>query len=233
MEGPMPSDPRKRQKKLERRTARRKQKKHTLVRAQSAGLPGQLSAASKYPVLYCWIMEEGGIANVHLSREFPNGQVAAANFLVDTYCLGVKDCWAEVLHRTDYDNKYRRERNPDMLPYRDIPPAEARRFIEQAVEYAAGIGFPPHPDCDKAMLLFGDIDPNDSDAVFEFGKDGKPLFIAGPNDTPERSKRIIAILMNNCGPDQFHFVAPIGGDEYIENVPGGYPPFGDDEDDTR
>src|SRR4051812_12775178 len=107
-EGPMATNPRKRQKKLERRTAKRKEKKHLEVRSQSGGLTERLSAAARCPVLNCWISETlqtQGLGSVVLSRELPNGQVAVASFLVDRYCLGVKDAFAEVLHRTDYDAK--------------------------------------------------------------------------------------------------------------------------------
>src|SRR5205823_5430279 len=140
--------PRKRQKKLEKRAAARKQKKQSVVRSQSAGLPGQLTAAARFPVLNCWISDSlgpNGIGWVVLSRELPNGQVAVVSFLVDRYCLGVKDVWAEVLHRTAYNNKYVRKVNTDM-PSRSVGPAEARKLVEQAVEYARAIGLSPHPD---------------------------------------------------------------------------------------
>jgi hypothetical protein len=186
----MPSNPRKRQKQLEKRAAKRKQKKHTEARTHSAGLPGQLTAASKCPVLYCWITEFQGIASVHLSRQFPNGQVAAGNILVDRYCLGVKDAFAEVGHRVDYEEKYQRKRSPDLPPPRPLPPADARKLIEGAVEYARGIGFEPSPDYETVMLLFGDIDAATSTAQFEFGQDGKPYFFAGqgtPRSAASRS----------------------------------------------
>src|SRR5437016_2230285 len=82
-EAPMAADPKKRQKKLERRAAKRKEKKQTLVRAESGGLPERLSAATRYPVLHCWIsdtVKDEGLGWVLLSREFPNGQVAVASF---------------------------------------------------------------------------------------------------------------------------------------------------------
>jgi hypothetical protein len=219
----MPTDPRKRQKKLERRSARRKEKKHGLVRDQSAGLPGQLSAASRYPILHCRIMESEGMASVTLSRQLPNGQVAAASFLVDRYCLGVKDTWAEVLHRTDYERKYLRERGPDTPPARDLGPAAARKLIEQAVEYARDLGLPPHSDYPKAMLLFGDVNAADSAAEFTFGKDGKPLFIGGPRDSLERCKQIVAHLRNRLGPDGFHYLVPVSREEVerLEVLPEG------------
>jgi hypothetical protein len=224
----MPGDPRKRQKKLERRAARRKEKKHSVARTQSAGLPGQLSAASKYPVLNCWISEQQGMGTLHLSREFPNGQVAVASFLVDRYCLGIKDAWAEVLPRPAYEEKYLRMRTG--LPKRLLDPAEARKYLEEAADYAQSIGLSPHSDYRKALLLFGDIDPAASDATFEFGKDGKPLFIAGPYDSAERCRQIVAILTKHCGPDGFHYVISSERFDYAGHEPDGYL---EDEDEER
>src|SRR4051812_37494402 len=105
----MPTDPRKRQKKLERRNARRKEKRHVQVREASAGLASQLSAASRFPVLHCWIsktLDDEGLGWVLLSRQTPSGDVAVVVFLVDRYCLGVKDTHGEVLGRFSYDQKY-------------------------------------------------------------------------------------------------------------------------------
>ena len=216
----MPSDPRKRQKKLEKRAAKRKEKRHEVVRSQSTGLPGQLRAASAFPVLNCWITEAQGMGTVHISRQLPDGQVAFASFLVDRYCLGVKDVFFKVLHRLDYETKIVQRRDPE--PRRQVSPADARKLIEGAVQYAGGLGLPPHADYQTAMLLFGDIDAAASTAQFEFGKDGKPFFIAGPHDTPERCKQIMAILMKSCGgPDGFHYLMPISGDELVQPLPPG------------
>ncbi len=204
----MGSDPHKRQKKLERRASKRKEKRHDRIRQQSAGLAERLSAASAWPVLHCWIgvsIEEQGIGWVVLSRAASNGSVAVASFLVDSYCLGVKDVFAEILPRSAYDDIYLRKMIADM-PSRSVEPAEARKLLEEAVAYARGIGLPPHPDYPRAMNLFGDINAADSDARFEFGKDGKPLFISGPNDSPERCKQIVAILDKTCGPGLFDYI---------------------------
>src|SRR6266702_451246 len=98
----MATDPKKRQKKLERRSAKRKEKRHHLVKEQNAGLPERLRDAAKFPVLHCWIgdaIREQGIGWVVLSRQLSNGSVAVASFLVDSYCLGVKDAFGEVLGR--------------------------------------------------------------------------------------------------------------------------------------
>jgi hypothetical protein len=204
----MANDPRKRQKKLERSAAKRKDKKHIRVREQSAGLAERLGAASAWPVLHCWIgnsIAERGIGWVVLSRAMPNGPVAVASFLLDSYCLGVKDVFAETLPRSAYDEKYLRKMMSDM-PSRSVAPAEARKILEEAVAYAREIGFSPHADYPRAIILFGDIDAADSDAQFQFGKDGKPFFISGPNDSPERCKQIVAILSKTCGPGLFDYL---------------------------
>ncbi len=225
-EDAMGSDPRKRQKKLERRAAKRKEKKHLLVREQSAGLPERLTAAARFPVLYCGIgesLEPEGIAWVLLSRELPNGQVAAASFLVDRYCLGVKNVFAEVLGRSAYNSKYVQRMRSDMA-LRSVAPAEARKLLEEAVAYARGLGLSPHPDYPKALLLFGDVNPAESDARFEFGKDGQPFFVAGPNDTPERCQQIMAILRDTCGPGRFHYLLPVPGGDFGKAIPSYFGP---------
>jgi hypothetical protein len=47
----MATDPRKRQKKLAKKAASRKAKRHELVKAKNVGLGEQLAATSQYPVL--------------------------------------------------------------------------------------------------------------------------------------------------------------------------------------
>jgi hypothetical protein len=237
----MSTNPRKRQKQLERRAAKRKEKKHLQSRAQYAGLPEQLAAASKYPVLHCWMPDFSrtqGLGWVALSRALPNGTVAVASFLVDFYCLGVKDAHSEILPRINYDQKYVQRFSKEM-PTRPASPAEARNFVEQAIAYAHDLGFGPHADYDRAKILFGDIDPSQSDATFEFGKDGKPFYISGPYDSPERVRQIMAILGHSRGaPGQgFHYMVggPTGPPALLagERWPSALPFDDEDEDEDE
>jgi hypothetical protein len=217
----MPTDPRKRQKKQERRAAKRKEKKHLQVRQQSAGLADRLTAATRFPILHCWIGDDlgpEGIGTVILSRELPGGQVAVASFLVDRYCLGVKDAFGAILGRASYNDRFVRQLHQKM-PMSDAAPADARKLVEEAVAYARGLGLAPHPDYPKVLTLFGPVNAADSTATFEFGKDGKPLFVAGPHDTLARSRQIIAILTNTCGPGGFDYVVPLAGPEFDRHIP--------------
>jgi hypothetical protein len=210
-EQPMPTDPRKRQKKLERRTAKRQEKKHSLIKKRDAGIAERVADAAKYPVLHSRISEDlwhAGIGHVLLSRELPGGSIAVAMFLVDRYCLGVKDAFAKIVGGFTYESDFMRNSEP-RIAWRDVSPATVRKLVEQAVAYAADLGLPPHSDYHKAKPIFGLIDAGESTEAFEFGQDGKPHFVAGPYDSPERCRRIVAILTHRCGPDGFHYTIPL------------------------
>src|SRR5437016_3029711 len=104
----MPTDPKKRQKQQERRKAKRKAKQHEIAKEKHAGLAERLTAAANYPVYRSWATEDlwtQGLGQVCLSRTLPNGLVAFAIFLVDRYCLGVKDAWADVIAGSDYETR--------------------------------------------------------------------------------------------------------------------------------
>jgi hypothetical protein len=202
----MPTDPKKRQKKLAKKAAKRKEKKHALVKQQSLGMGQRLEKATAAPILDTWRMAElfqQGMGHVMFSRHLPDGTVAFALFLVDIWCLGVKDAMSNIISRYEYDSRF----SSYHLPYKttDMEPAAARKLVEGAVEYARELGFPPHPDYQRARLIFGDIDPNQSQEEFTYGMDGKPHFMSGPYDTPQRCRHIINTLERTCGRGNYHF----------------------------
>jgi hypothetical protein len=219
----MSKDPRKRQKQLEKRAAKRKSKQHALVREKSAGLPERMTEASRYPILDCFVTDDvwdQGIGWVGLSRQLPNGSIAFALFLVDRYCLGVKNAMAAITSRFDYDERvvHKLQRQFSSKP---MSPAAARKFVEQSVEYARSWGLAPHSDYHRAKLIFGSIDAAESSEQFEFGKDGKPLFIAGPHDNEPRCRQVLRTLAEHGGPDDFHFLMPAGNISRVLPAPHG------------
>jgi hypothetical protein len=207
----MPTDPRKRQKKLERKAAGRKAKRQQLMRVSSAGLIDQLRSAALYPVLHSYVTDDvwkEGLGWVILSRELPYGGVAFAIFLLDRYCLGVKNVVIGVEGRFSYETRVSKLRS--QFHATEVAPAYTRKLVEGAVAYAESFGLHPHPDYPRAKLIFGDIDPAECHETFEYGKDGKPFFIAGPHDTPRRCQQILNTLAASTGgPENFHFLTPI------------------------
>jgi hypothetical protein len=149
-----------------------------------------------------------GLGYVAIARRGRHNQVAAAIFLVDVYCLGVKDIillvdsearWREYLHGV----------SGTVQGWTEVAPEHARKLVEGAVAYARSFDLQPHRDWPTAALIFGDVDASQCLAEFTFGKDGKPFFIGGPNDTPARVTQIMQTLARTAGPDRFHFLTPI------------------------
>lgn len=205
----MALDPRKRQKKLQRRKAKQKAKNRSTALRNTSPLTQRLVLAEKAPLLHCCAAEsiwEEGIGSVLISRTRGN-EVAFAMFMVDMYCLGVKDAWCDVVSRSDYDFKiFEKAFGGEHV---DLSPECARHLVEGAVHYARDLGFSPHRDYRQAKRVFGDIDALQCQQEFIYGKDGKPLFIAGPNDRAMRCQQIIDTLEARCGPDGYHYIMPI------------------------
>jgi len=203
----MAANQKKRQKKLERRAAKRKDRRRELIRQKNRGLGELLSMASGAPVLHSRIADmvrDEGLGYALLSRLLPNNRVAAVLFLVDIRCLGVKACFGRLMVRAEYD-AFCRELD-GKFEMTDHTPADVRKLVEGAVEYARNLSLEPHPDYHRVKSIFGDIDARESQLEFEFGSEGKPWFINGPYASPARCRQILSILEHRCGPGGYHYI---------------------------
>ena len=215
----MAMDPRKRQRKLERRKARERAKRKPSALSGPRDLAARIERAANEPILHsCTTSElwDGGMSKVLMSRELNRGNVAFAVFLLDTYCLGVKDVMFDVVSRDRYDRGLLGKLFRDE-PTVKLAPEAARKLVEGAVDYANRLGLPPHRDYRTAKLIFGDIDAGSCDEEFVYGQDAKPLYIAGPNDSSSRCSHIINLLSDRCGPDGFHYIMPLVGGAMIRS----------------
>jgi hypothetical protein len=210
----------KRQKKLERKKQKRSEKRRDLHKAQSAGLATQMQRASSAHIHECLMSSgivEDGIGHVVFSRK-GDGQISAAVFLVDVYCLGVKDAFGGMMTLKDYQ-RFKEQLGGSGHDVAAIDAPSARRLVERAVDYARSIGFSPVADYRKLAPLFGDVNPDDGRDLCEFGQDGKPLYVAGPYDSPTRSRQIIKTLIRTCGLAGFDYVVPGGAIDPCELLP--------------
>jgi hypothetical protein len=169
---------------------------------------------------------ENGLGYVVVARFKAGGRLVEAGiFLVDTFCLGAKNCDFTEMSEPDYQERVVR-RLSENDPMKKVEPAYARKLVEDAVAYAQHLGFAPHRDYKKACRVLGGIDARTCTDSFTFGKDGKPLYIRGPGETQEQADRIIAHLRRVCGDDNYHFMMPLGDTESLNKAFGGTP---DDE----
>lgn len=147
-----------------------------------------------------------GIGHVVVVRYKQNGNIEAGVFLLDVWCLGVKDAFFFSGGEEEFQSRLLDKIFQD--DYERGPAARGRKLVEDCVAHARNLGFAPHADFKKGCRVFGGIDPSECDEKFSFGKDGKPFYVAGQYETPEKSRRIISILRAKCGEDGFHFIMP-------------------------
>jgi hypothetical protein len=104
------------------------------------------------------------------------------------------------------------ERRVDELgataPLTPVDPPYARKLLRDAAAYAQSLGLPPHPDYLTAELLFGDVAADACDVKFEFGHEGRPLYVPGPGESPTQIRRRIDRLRLRLGDDGFDFALP-------------------------
>jgi hypothetical protein len=213
-------DPRKRQKKLERKMAKRKAHKETLAQQNPTDVRVRFQIAAAAPVLHSLASDslwKEGIGHVLLSREVNRGQVAFAVFLVDMYCLGVKNAMWNIRSQSEVVSLAGKLSGDYKIV--KLKPECTRKLVEGAVEYARKLGFAPHDDYQHARLIFGDIDSAACAEEFVYGRDGKPYFIAGPHDSPERCRQILSMLNSRLGPRGHHFFMPVAaGDPLLDRA---------------
>jgi hypothetical protein len=149
---------------------------------------------------------DSGCGYLVVSRFKADGRVEAGFFLLDVFCLGVKDAGFYRFNSVaDYQESLLDRVFRDEDPVR-MTPAAARKLAEGAVSYARGLGFSPGVDYKKASRVFGGITTTDCNEEFVFGKDGKPLYIQGPSDPPARVERILRALELRCGEGGYHYI---------------------------
>jgi hypothetical protein len=215
----MAKNERKRQEKMARRAAQRKQHNEALRHSaaesgHSMSVVGQLALAASAPVHECLVPQrlfEDGMGTVVVSRRLPNGNIATAGFLLDVWCLGVKNAFVKVTSASEYPVVIQGVSRHQRL--KPIDPTCARKLVEEAEAYAADLGFNPHPDYQPSRKIFGDIDKSACSTQFRFGENGKPHYLPGPYDTAAQTRRIVDTLRKRCGPDGFHCTVMLGGPE--------------------
>src|SRR3989441_8327632 len=142
--------------------------------------------------------QEAGIAEVLIVRQTPRLKYVAGVYLVDVFCLGLKDTFVTITSKyTDIQSLHRGLcQKLEEISYED-----GRSIILGAVEYACRHGFEPHED----WTLSGPIvEPNRSfRPKFTFGHNGKPFYIQGPNDPPDIMAKLWPLIEN----EKAHFLS--------------------------
>jgi hypothetical protein len=145
-----------------------------------------------------------GIANVVISKKMPSGKIIVCSYLLDTFCLGLKNTMYKfALDDMEYSEfLYKLNERSTMVK---CELNFAHNLIYGAIDYAEQLGFSPNKDFRITEHLLNTDLIDDGIDELEFGMKGKPLFVAVPYDD---IKRITGILERNVGTGNYDYILP-------------------------
>jgi hypothetical protein len=170
-----------------------------LVRQVAAAQQSHYVPADRV-LLGCWI-SPGWSAGLGLERA---SRVTACGFLVDVYCLGVKNAVGPVPMGSgaveEFSGKFFSAF--DDLPV-SVPLELAQAVVHGGVAYARGLGFEPHPDFDAVVPYLG---TPAGPSPIRFGRDGKPFYVSGPYDKP---RAVVETLEATVGAGNYDYMVHV------------------------
>ncbi len=162
--------------------------------------------ARQMPIEGAWVQQgwqEQGVARILLARAQPNDDILFGEYIVDYFCVGVKDSsYASNLNGETFLN--------EALPrlYSGTPPLDisenlAHEIIWGAVEYAGELGFEPHRNFRESVRILEPADALPRSGAIEFGYQGRPFYMPGPSDN---QVAVIRRLIEAVGLGNFYYL---------------------------
>ncbi|MDE5877889.1 MAG: hypothetical protein K2H47_10405, partial [Muribaculaceae bacterium] len=171
----------------------------------------------KLPIGKCYITpdwEQTGIAQVIITRIRANGNYVVGIFLVDTFCIGIKD----TIYYTDFSedelkeliNHYKSGPGLEEISYN-----EAHNIIYGAIEFAEEGGIRPMKNFAVTQYILEE-DTEDIPLIeYDFGKNGKHFLVIGSD---RREMHYLNTLKKTLG-DDFEYIMNTeeDGDDYYDD----------------
>jgi len=205
----------KQQRAMQKRTRRKTKLARRAVHESAADRPDRvLRRAREFPFAGCWVQpgwQDYGIASMVVARAQPSNEIVFARFLVDTFCLGMKDTF---FGANVPEDQFHQGALPRL--YAGVEPVPisvelAHEIVYGAIEYAEANGFRPHGHFRRTQWILDPPDVHPSTGAIRFGYRGRPTYLAGQEDN---QSAILNKLVATLGR---------GGFTYI---PAGDPPEG-------
>ena len=140
--------------------------------------------ARKLPLYECFInssWKEAGMGNIVVSRQHVNGNVSFGFFLVDLYCLGVKDA-GYIVNVSEFRYRDFLVQFSEAGELVEIAYTKVHNIIYGGLAFAEDYGFAPHSDFKWAQMILEE----DTDEIplieYEFGVEGKPRLVVEADD---------------------------------------------------
>lgn len=211
---------RRRQKKLEKTRKKRelakKDARKLEAKYQGASL---LRLAASAPFGPCWVsaaLDEAevppALIPVLVTRRV-RGQLLGSLALVDRTCLGVKNANLLALQSEQELLEFVNRVSLRLGELRDCEPSEAQAVVFHAIDYAASLGFSPHPDFEASLFS-----PRpESLRETPLAHPERPFYASGPNDDVDM---IVAQLDRVVGAGNYDLLEGFLGDWLSDDEEG-------------
>jgi hypothetical protein len=162
--------------------AQRRKQLAALAKREDAlynSLAARVTRAARAPIRYCYINEglfEIGMGTLVLARGLTSDDLDVGVFLLDTFALGIKDVTFNQMDSEAIESYL--DEPAETLRMVPIDPSKARKLLRELAAWSKGQGFTPHKEFAAVERIFGDVDADASDAVFQFGEGGKPVLVS-------------------------------------------------------
>ena len=186
-------------------------KKGKIIPLQPISLKSYIiDRARKLPIYKCWSIggDGTGMHQIIVSRQKANGKLVVGFYLVDMWCIGLKDTFYREFDDEDELNDEVFDNIPDEGLLKEIDANYAQNIIYGAIEYAEDLGFSPAKDFKITEYILDDVEEIEYMDV-EFGVNGKPFYMPGENDNIVAN---LAILRENVGVENFDYSLGINED---------------------
>jgi len=143
-----------------------------------------------------------GLGLVSVARTIGHDKLTVCTYLVDYWCLGVKDVTGpRKLNDRKYQELLARSFGLFHEDSHQISLTEAQAIVLGAVNYAQELGLSPHKDFEKGGREH--LGEWNGEPQLTFGYKGEPFYVSGPHDNPER---IIKTLTDTVGEGNFDYM---------------------------
>lgn len=163
--------------------------------------------ARTLPIYECLVnteWKEQGVAHVVVARSHVNGNITTCMYLVDIFCLGIKNTqYFFNIPEAEYQEM---KESMEHIVFEPISYNLAHNIVFAGLEYAAEYEFKPHKDFTSITRFMLEEDTEDIELIdIECGLDGKPFYVNGPNEDEAKTRQILAQLERTAGLGNYDF----------------------------
>ena len=185
-----------RAKKKERRRLKRREKRRELHRAESGSPYRRIGTRGEMKACYInrnW--RDSGQAVTYCLVAVPGEGHAMAAFLVDLWCMGLKDAWGHLQINPEEFREQMLEPMSREVELVRVDLEVVRRIVAGGIRFAEQNGFRLPRRCDRWTALLGGVGDTAAADLADFGVDGRLRFVGNVEDLRRR--------LIGCTPEQF------------------------------